>query len=256
MTRFFELLAAICLLLFLATLGLGHFGAWLSLPFQVHLLVGLGTGLLTVAAHCLIFGIFTGAGKDTRELVQDLKLDSKYTGSTKAFRSKAFPPALYAILLVVLTTCFGGALSSGGSPFQRWVHLLLAWATFFYNVKAFRLEARCVRENAAILAQVNRVAGEVIEARPEEAKAIPEIAGVIPAATEALEWGTHVYALGKFLCFLGWNAWLPFLYLKYVVGYFTMPVWPYAMASLGLLGLGYYLRFRYQTFRPIPLGQG
>lgn len=240
-----------CALLLGASLVLGHFSEALGLSASHHLLLGLTAALLTVSLHCLIFGIFTGAGKDTRELVQDLKLNQEYVGSTKAFRKVAFPPALYAIFLVILTTTFGGAVSSSSSSFARWAHLILAWGTFLYNLKAFWLEARCVRENAAILARVNLEATNAILAHPEEGKAIPDVAGMLSAATETLEWGTHVYALGKFLSFLGWNTWLPFVYLKYIMGYFMMPVWPFLALSLLFLGGGYYLRWRYQSFRPL-----
>lgn len=250
MNRFFHFFAIICALSLLASLVAGHFSTSLDLAPSHHLLLGLTAGLLTVSLHCLVFGIFTGAGKDTRELVQDLKLDPQYVGSTKAFRRIAFPPALYGIFLVVLTTTFGGALSASGGTTLRWAHFLLAWTTFLYNLKAFWLEARCVRENAAILARVNQEASRALITHPEEGKAIPEVAGMLSAATETLEWEAHVYALGKFLTFLGWNTWLPFIYLRFIMGYLTMPVWPFLTLSLACLGGGYYLRWRYQAYRP------
>lgn len=253
MSHFFNAFACVCAGLLAASLAVGHFPGIFGLGISHHLLLGLAAALLTVSLHCLIFGIFTGAGKDTRELVQDLSLNPEFVGTTKAFRRVAFPPALYAILLLVLTTSLGGALSVATAPgVVRWLHVGLAWITFLYNLKAFWIEARCVRENAAILKKVNQEATSTLVHHPEVGKAIPDVAGVIPAATETLEWGAHVFALGKFLCFLGWNTWLPFVYLKYIVGYFTMPVWPFLMVSLGLLAGGYYLRWRYQSFRPAP----
>lgn len=255
MSRFFNFFAVLCAFLLGSSLFLGHFHSALGVGVVVHLLVGLTAALLSVSLHCLVFGIFTGAGKDTRELVQDLSLNPEWVGATKAFRRVAFPPALYAILLLVLTTSLGGALSVSSSPAMRWIHLGLAWATFLYNLKAFWVEARCVRDNAAILKRVNQEATTTIVKNPEVGKTIPDLAGVIAAATEAMEWGAHVFALGKFLCFLGWNTWLPFLYLKYIVGYFMMPFWPFLVVSLGLLGGGYYLRWRYQSFRPAPLAE-
>ena len=246
MSRFFHFFAVLCAVLLVAALTAGMVGVS---PSQ-HLLLGLAAGLCTVSLHCLVFGIFTGAGKDTRELVQDLRLDKTYTEKTKSFRKVAFPPALYAIMLIMATTTAGGALSAFSTPVARWAHFLLAWFTLLYNFKAFWVEAKCVRENARILDQVNRVAMDTIASRPEEGKAIPEISGVISAATEQMEWGSHVYALGKFLVFLGWNTWLPFIYIKYIMGYSTTPVWPFLGLFLVSLAGGYYLRWQYQAFRP------
>jgi len=246
MSKFFHFFAVVCACLLVAALLAGHFG---MNPGQ-HLLLGLAAGLCSVSLHCLVFGIFTGAGKDTRELVQDLKLDSSYTEKTKSFRKIAFPPALYAILLIAATTTAGGALSAFWGSGARWTHLILAWITLLYNFKAFWIEAKCVRENAAILAQVNQVATDTLYRRPEEAKDIPELAGVIPAATEHMEWGAHVYALGKFLVFLGWNTWLPYIYIRFIMGNLRTPLWPFLSLFLVSLAGGYYLRWKYQYFRP------
>ncbi len=226
----------------------GHFGS----DSGRHLLLGLTAGLCAVSLHCLVFGIFTGAGKDTREIVQDLKLDPQYAQTTKSFRKVAFPPALYAILLIAATTTAGGALSAFHGQGPRWAHFLLAWFTFLYNLKAFWIEAKCVRENARVLDSVNQVANSTIANRPEEVKGIPELTGWISAATEQAEWGAHVYALGKFLVFLGWNTWLPYIYIRFIMGYFTTPAWPFLGLFVACLAGGYYLRWRYQAFRPRP----
>lgn len=229
-------------------MGYGH-GA-LGLPTLWHLLLGLTAVILSVSAHCLIFGIFTGSGKDTRELVQDLHLDPTYTARTKSFRPVVFPPALYAILLLVVAAVMGGALGAHSqSLWLRWGHGLLMWFTVLYNLRAFFIEYQAVKENAQILASLNREAGATVGnvATPAFSTVEPVM---LSAAAEHHEWGAHVFALGKFLCFLGWNVWLPFIYLKYIVGYFMMPVWPYLLGSLALLGGGQFLKYRYRAFRP------
>ena len=223
---------------------------WGYLGNPNHLLLSLATAFLSISAHCLVFGIFTGAGKDTRELVQDLHLNPDFVGQTKSFRKIAFPPALYAILWILLTSILGGAISSVTWPYFPSFHGFIAWITFAYNLKTFWLEYKCIRQNAEILKDVNRAAAKVTTAQPE---LIPQnrfdseqaVAGVA-----GLEWGSHVFALGKFLCFLGWNSYLPYLYLKFIVGYVDLPVWPFLGLSLVLISFGYTLRWKYRKYRP------
>jgi hypothetical protein len=242
-TNFFLIFSILSSALLVAAAGLGYFHAYVGLSDGHHLLLGLGAATLAISLHCLIFGIFTGAGKDTRELVEDLSLDPEFTKRTKAFRKIVFPPALYSIMLLMISAILGGA--AGNSTALRWTHGLAMWFTIFYNIKSFILEYRAVRDNARILKTVNQVAMGAAAPVVEDS----EVA-LLSSATTKLEWGTHVYALGKFLCFLGWNMWLPYIYLRFIVGYFSMPVWPYLLTWSVLVGGGYYLRARYQSYRP------
>jgi len=224
--------------------------AWGYLGQSSHLLASLVSAFLAISAHCLVFGIFTGAGKDTRELVQDLHLNPEFVGQTKSFRKITFPPALYAILLILITAILGGSLSSMKAAYWSAIHGLSAWMTLIYNIKTFWLEYRCIRENAEILKRVNRAAAEVTTQNPglvspshfDSLEAVNGLGG--------LEWGSHVFALGKFLCFLGWNAYLPYLYMHFVVGALNLPLWPFIGVSSFLLVAGYFLRWKYRNYRP------
>jgi hypothetical protein len=251
MAGFFGISAWVATLCLAAALLAGHFGGVLGLRPEHHLLLGLLAAMLTVSLHCLVFGIFTGSGKDTRLLVQDLHLDKDFVKRTKAFKKDVFPPALYAILLLFGVTSLGGALSAFGGGIWPYLHAGLAWFTFYYNVKTFRLEYRAIRENSAILENVNREAVTTDPTLPDlELRISVAENGTVPAAIDHLEWGTHVFALGKFLCFLGYNVWLPFIYLRFIVGFYQMHLWPFLLTSLFLLLLGYALKWRYRAYRP------
>ena len=244
MTPFFGFAAAFSSLLLGATLALGYLG------HPSHLIVSLGAAFAAISAHCLIFGIFTGAGKDTRELVQDLHLNPEFVGQTKSFRKITFPPALYAILMILVTAFLGGALSNLKGSYWPMLHGLMAWVTFAYNVKTFVLEYRCVRENAAILKRVNFEAAQVTTQHPELAS-VDQFES--PEAVDGLggyQWGSHVFALGKFLCFLGWNMLLPYFYMKFIMGMILLPIWPFLVLSAVFLGGGYFLRWKYRQYRP------
>lgn len=244
MSSFFGVLS----LLSSALMGLSMVWGYLGNPN--HLLISLISAFLSISAHCLVFGIFTGAGKDTREIVQDLHLNPEFVGQTKSFRKITFPPALYAILLILITAILGGAISSVAWPYFSSFHGLIAWCTFAYNLKTFWLEFRCIRQNAEILNKVNRAAAEVTTSQPNlvppnRFDSLENINGV-----GGLEWGSHVFALGKFLCFLGWNSYLPYLYLRFIVGYLDLAVWPFVGFSAILISFGYVLRWKYRKYRP------
>ena len=119
---------------------------------------GLISVLLAVALHCLIFGIFTGAGKDARELLEDIQLKSDLALKIKAFRMQVFPPALYCIMLLVVSSVMGGAAHT---PTMARVHMALMIFTVAYNLKTFWKEYRAVAENGRLLKQLNEIAAPV-----------------------------------------------------------------------------------------------
>ncbi len=242
MSGFFALFSALSAILLVTSLGTGLTG--IALFGVSHLMWGLGSVLLAVSVHCLIFGIFTGAGKDARELSQDLKLDTDLSLRIKAFRKDVFPPALYSILLLVVGAVMGGAAHT---PTMARVHMAIMIFTVAYNLKSFWTEYRAVAENGRLVRALNELASN---APAELSTAAPKELEILNSATEELDWGTHVFALGSFLVFMGMNVWLPYLYFRFVVGYFLLPLWPFLLGSGLLIGGGFYLRKRYGAFRP------
>ena len=85
MSRFFNAFAFLCATLMAVTVLSGQFHALIPLTQAQHMLLGLSTGILVVMLHCLIFAIFTGSGKDTRLLSEDLKLSAEYLKEAKGF---------------------------------------------------------------------------------------------------------------------------------------------------------------------------
>jgi hypothetical protein len=247
MAGFFGIGSVVGIALYLGSLLLGHFGTALGAqPFH-HLVLGLTAAIWSVCLHCLIFAIFTGAGKDTRLLVEDLRLSPDYVKRMKAFKFTIFPPALYAILAILVVTSLGGALSAGSSGWLRWLHFGSAWLVFAYNGRVLHREWKAIGQNAELLKRVNEEAS--LKAPPALQPKYHEVA-VLADAAEEFDWGTHVFALGRFLTFLAYNTWLPYLYLRFIVGYFKMPWWPYLILSAVLYLAGSYLKLRYRDFQP------
>lgn len=233
----------VCSLIVSALLVLSPVAGYLQ--WESHLYWGLSSAILATGLHCLIFGIFTGSGKDTRELVEDLSLSAEYVKKTKIYKKTVFPKALYAILFLLVTTSLGGYHSAHGAIWMRTVHGYFALFTVYYNLKTFILEYRAIKENAAILKNVNQVASLRTAELP---KVNYDFSPVGDEKVAELEWGTHVYAFGRFLIFLAFNTWLPYVYLRYIVGKFQLPIAPFVGAFIVLLVFGYYLKFRYRKF--------
>lgn len=247
MAAFFGVASLAGTVAYLAALLLGHFGPALGAqPFH-HLVTGLSAAIWSVSLHCLVFAIFTGAGKDTRLLAEDLKLNPEYVKRMKAVKFTVFPPALYAIMAILVVTSLGGALSAGSATWLRWAHFACGWLVFAYNSKVLLQEWRAIGDNSKLLQRVNE---EAALKAPVGARPLYQEVSVLADAAEQFDWGTHVYALGRFLTFLAYNTWLPYLYFRFIVGYFKMPWWPYLALSLVLYLGGSYLKLRYRNFRP------
>ncbi len=213
--------------------------------WENHLFWGLGSSIMATGLHCLVFGIFTGSGKDTRELVEDLSLNADYVKKTKVYKRTVFPKALYAILFLLITTSLGGYHSAHSIPWMGTAHGFFALFSVYYNLKTFWLEYAAIRENAAILKSINQVAAERTAELPKVHYGFSE-AGDEKVAD--LEWETHVHAFGRFLVFLAYNTWLPFIYIRYVMGKFQTPILPFAAVFFIFLISGNILKYKYKKF--------
>lgn len=240
MTAFFFVASLLTSIGLVSSIVMGMLGS------GYHLMVALFSSVVAVSLHCLVFGIFTGAGKDTRELAQDLAMSQEYFEKIKKFRKSNFPPALYAIFFLMGAIFLGGAVTVKPSYTLGLVHGIFSALAVLYNLKTFWLECRSIKENAQLLQEVNEKATLISDGKVLN-PVVPEIE-LEPVSQ--VEWGTHVYALGKFLCFLGINMFLPYLYTRFIMGILTMPFWPYLTASLVLLVAGYYLRMNYRQYQP------
>jgi hypothetical protein len=155
-------LAAFTMLLLLTTYGVG----WLSWSrggvtqaddstYMVHFALGLTTVLVCLAVHCVIFIYFLGTGRWVKEVGIAYKLsDEPLPKLTRELKRKAFPPALFAMLVPI-------AAAAAGTAAQRrewhWtIHGALAIGTLLINLWAFRVELRCVRTNVVVLDDVMR----------------------------------------------------------------------------------------------------
>ena len=154
-------LAVLTSLLLLTTFGVG-WASWArnaergnDTLFMVHFFLGLTVVLVCIGVHCLIFIYFLGTGRWVKEVARAYRLpDDPLPKKTRELKRKAFPPALFAMLVPI-------AAAAAGTAAQRrewhWAyHAGLAVATILVNLWAFGVELRCVRANVGVLDNVMR----------------------------------------------------------------------------------------------------
>ncbi len=159
MTRIFTSLAALLMLALLTTFGIGLYSMSLEVSvsknevYLVHFTLGLFTALGALLVHCIIFTYFLGTGRWVKEVGLAYELpDVPYPKLTRELKRKAFPPALFSMLITIATAAAGA-----GRQLQLWhwgIHLTLAVATLLINLWAFRVEYRCLSSNAEVIAGV------------------------------------------------------------------------------------------------------
>src|SRR5262245_55414644 len=154
MTRIFTTLAVLLTLALLASFGIGLYTISLETSlhqkdvYLVHLTLGLFTALGALLVHCMIFTYFLGTGRWVKEVGLAYSLpDANYPKRTRELKRTAFPPALFAMLILIATAAAGA-----GRQLEVWhwgIHLTLAVLAILINLWAFRVEYRCLRNKAA-----------------------------------------------------------------------------------------------------------
>src|SRR5438477_10896562 len=160
MIRTFLVLASIDGLALCASVVLGTLskmrGAQTNIDDQVwmfHFYCGLGSAVLNLLVHCLIFTYFLGTGRWVKEAALAYSLpDEPYPKLTRQLKRWTFPPALFAMLITIATVAAGA-----GAQLRAWhwtIHASLAALTLIINLGAFIIEARNVRTNGFVVEKV------------------------------------------------------------------------------------------------------
>jgi hypothetical protein len=121
---------------------------------QQHVLFGLFATFLVTLAQSMTMFYFIGTGKQVKDLVISHSITEGFVQRTKVFKARVFPPALWAMLFTMATMILGGGVHTRLIP--SWVHLLLATAAFFFNVKAFYREAKYMIEHSVLMQELEK----------------------------------------------------------------------------------------------------
>lgn len=157
------------LMAFTATLGATLAGKESMLT---HFKLGLLTSSFTCFIHVLVLFYLIGTGKDVRNAAEDYpELYARFDPWTRELKRRVFPPACFAMVLMVVATLLGGEVHSrilvadrGETlPFRGvtawWVHLLFVVLAVGSSGWAFWAEYAAVKENRRGIDELNAELG-------------------------------------------------------------------------------------------------
>lgn len=225
MHRIFGLLVGAALAGLLAAVVTG-FGAMGSLEPGAGLLhhraLALGGAILVLLTHSMVFVYMIGTGRAIKDATNDYQLDARFYEVHKTYKWRAAPWATANTFVIVAAAVAGGVADTGSAA--SWIHPLLALAALLLNALGLPAIWRAIADNGRLLDEVVAASWEKngpILAQGGDPK--PEASLLTPAGWAWL---------------LALSAWLPWLYVRYVMGRGTLPCWPFAAVSAGCALLG------------------
>jgi hypothetical protein len=130
-----------------------------------HQALGVLTGIYTLLTHCIVMMHFMGSGKGIKEAVATYNLpNDPQTGYTRRLRrltARSSAMATFGCLATIAVVWLGGAKDTGRMHSQT--HAWVAWAVVAFNAYAFWVEYRTIRENTAMIREIN---GHIAKATP------------------------------------------------------------------------------------------
>jgi hypothetical protein len=160
----------------LATASLGY---WASLdpvhsfdPAHRHIwhfTAGVATAIFTCLTQSIVIIHFSGSGKGIKEAIEGHAIaDDPITGyarRVRRFRGRVSGIAYSAVLLMVAATLLGGWYDrrllfhypAGEQMLTHLLHLSVSILALVFNLYSFVKEYRLITENAALIAEVNRL---------------------------------------------------------------------------------------------------
>lgn len=113
---------------------------------STHIFAALGTVVVALFSQSMTMFFFIGTGKEIKEKSNH---DADAVRRTRAYKSKVFPAAMWALAFVMTTFIMGGGVRTGKTP--AWLHLTLAIATVLVFARAYYLELRAMEDNAKLM---------------------------------------------------------------------------------------------------------
>jgi hypothetical protein len=147
MAQFLLLTTLLSIAGLLATMVAGY----LASPGHVaqHILFALVTVVVGLFSQSMTMFFFIGTGKELKEKVKGGADEGVVVQQTKAFKSRVFPAAMYAIAVLMITFIMGGGVATGKTP--RWLHQTLAVVSVVMLGRAYWIQLRAMDENARLM---------------------------------------------------------------------------------------------------------
>lgn len=163
MTRIFSVLATLTALALVAAFALGltqlvepwsQRRGWLhgAPPVSWHIVAGLITAVLVLLVHCLVFTYLLGTGRWVKEVSLAYSVPrAEGVAATRQLKRQAYPSAMLAMLVVILTVGSGAAIHTEPDCWIGLTHPILSVLSLLSNGWAFVREYQVIRANQAVL---------------------------------------------------------------------------------------------------------
>lgn len=122
--------------------------------------LGVLTGIYTCLTHSIVMMHFMGSGKGVKEAVETHQLPNDpqtgYVRRTRRFKGQTSGHATLSCILIMVVVWLGGwTQTSPGNPVAFQWHRWFAYFTVAYNLYAFWVEYRVIRENTAMIHEID-----------------------------------------------------------------------------------------------------
>ena len=143
-------------LLSIAGLVATSIAGFIATPGHVaqHIFLALATVVLGLFSQSMTMFFFIGTGKEIKDAANN---DVEVVQRTKAFKTKVFPTAMYAMAALMVTFIMGGGVASGKTP--HWLHITLFAASAAMYGRAYWVQLQAMLENATLMEKYLRDEG-------------------------------------------------------------------------------------------------
>jgi hypothetical protein len=111
-----------------------------------HIITAIVTVVIGLFSQSMTMFFFIGTGKELKDASNQ---DAAVVQSTKAFKNRVFPAAMWAMAAIMVTFIMGGGVGQGRTPI--WLHDALAALSIFLYARAYVIDIRAMNENATLM---------------------------------------------------------------------------------------------------------
>jgi hypothetical protein len=111
-----------------------------------HIITAIVTVVIGLFSQSMTMFFFIGTGKELKDASAQ---DADVVQRTRAFKSRVFPSAMWAMTAIMITFITGGGVGQGKTPI--WLHDALAALSIFMYARAYWIQIRAMNENATLM---------------------------------------------------------------------------------------------------------
>lgn len=111
-----------------------------------HITLAIVTVVIGLFSQSMTMFFFIGTGKELKDASNQ---DAEVVQRTRAFKSRVFPAAMWAMAAIMVTFIMGGGVGQGKTPV--WLHDALAALSTVMYARAYWIQIRAMNENATLM---------------------------------------------------------------------------------------------------------